>query len=148
MRRPVYLGLLPAPNAGVHDITALYLARFWAPGPNQQVFIRACQHRHGWEDAPQDYRARVPFKPAPLPPPALNDPFSIGPRRFPSSILHPPSSILFGCSLLPLGTHCPHPPCTRGTRFRRAAVAANVRWRSLLACHRRQSHCRELWRGT
>jgi hypothetical protein len=159
MRRPVYLGLLPAPNAGVHDITALYLARFWAPGPNQQVFIRACQHRHGWEGAPQDCRARVPSQPVPLPPPVPNDQLPIGPRRFPFSILHPPSSILVGCrsaalplclsplpprrlgvhpswtsSVLPLGTHCPHPPCTRGTRF--------------LACHRRQSHCRELWRGT
>jgi len=96
MRRPVYLGLLPVPKEGVHDITALYLARFRAPGPNEQVFIRSCQQRHGWESAPQDHSALVPPKPAPLPPPApngqfpiLNSQFSIGPRRSPSSILHP-----------------------------------------------------------
>jgi len=177
MRRPVYLGLLPAPREGVHDITALYLARFRAPTPNEQIFIRSCQHRHGWESVPQDHSARVPSKPAPLPPPSPNDPlpipnpqFSIGPRP---SILHPLSSILAGrgpaalcpCvtplpprrlglhpswtpSLLPLGTHWVHPPCTRGVYFRRASATANVRQRSFLACHRRKFRCRELWRGT
>ena len=66
MRQPVYLGLLPAPKQGVHDLMALYLARFRAPGPNEAVFIRVCQHRHGWESPPQDHRALVP-PPAALP---------------------------------------------------------------------------------
>ena len=162
MRRPVYLGLLPAPREGVHDITALYLARFRAPGPNQQLFIRSCQHRHGWQSFHQDHRALVPPQPAPLPPPAPNDPVSrearegsegefslLGLRLLralalkPSAPCNPCNSFNpfnpfnpFACtsSLLPLGTPRPHTPCTRGTRF--------------LACHRRQSHCRELWRGT
>ena len=122
LRHPVCLGLLPAPGQGVHDITALYLARFRAPRPNERVFICVGHHRHGWQSVPQDLSAIVPPMPAPLSQPAPNgqfpipnSQFSIGPRRFPSSILHPPSSILFGCSLLPPGTHRAHPQCTRGT---------------------------------
>ena len=72
MRRSVYLGLLPAPREGVHDITALYLARFRAPGPNQQLFIRSCQHRHGWKSVHQDHSALVPPKPALQSSPNLN----------------------------------------------------------------------------
>jgi hypothetical protein len=169
MRRPVYLGLLPVPKEGVHDITALYLARFRAPGPNEQVFIRSCQQRHGWESAPQDHSALVPPKPAPLPPPAPNDPFPIGPSRFapgfprhcnsltcwPAAKKSPNAVSSFNpfnpfnpFNILSPGTHRPHTPCTRGTRFPRAAATADVRRRSCLACHRRKSHCRELWRGT
>ena len=112
MRQPVYLGLLPAPREGVHDLMALYLARFRAPGPNEPVFIRVCQHRHGWESAPQDHRALVPrtraprllilililSRPLPLPAPndqlpILNSQFSIGPRRFPPSAPCSPSAL-------------------------------------------------------
>jgi len=144
MRRPVYLGLLPSPGEGVHDITALYLARFRAPGPNQQVFIRVCQHRYGWESAPQDLSACVPPEPAPQSPPNLN----------------PNPNLARHCALRTLALRPPHSPiriphsyrpsaaCTRGARFPRASVAANVSWRSLSACRRRKTHCRELWRGT
>ena len=40
MRRPVYLGLLRIPINGVSDITALYLARFHAPKPDEKVGLR------------------------------------------------------------------------------------------------------------
>jgi len=100
----VWLGLLPAPRPGVHDIMALYLARFRAPRPNERVFICVGHHRHGWQSVPQDLSAIVPPMPAPPSQPAPNgqfpihnSQFSIGPRRFPSSILHPLSSILAGC---------------------------------------------------
>ena len=144
MRRPVYLGLLPAPGEGVHDLTALYLARFQAPGPDQQVFIRACQHRQGWESAHQDHSALVPPKPAPLPPPASNDPFPILNSQFSIG----PSRFALGFPLHCPGTHRPHTPCTRETRIPRPSATAGVRRPSFLACHRRKSRCRELWRGT
>jgi len=68
MRRPVYLGLLPAPVNGISDITPLYLARFRAPEPGEQVFIQTRQHRHGWEGPAATHSALVPPTPAPLPP--------------------------------------------------------------------------------
>ena len=77
MRRPVFLGLLPAPINGVSDITPLYLARFPAPAPNQQVFIQTRQHRHGWEGPAATHSARVPPTPAPQPPrPSPCNPFN------------------------------------------------------------------------
>jgi hypothetical protein len=156
LRHPVCLGLLPAPGQGVHDITALYLARFRAPAPNERVFICASQHRHGWQSGPQDLSAIVPPMPAPLPPPApngqwpiLNSQFSIGPRRFPSSILHPLSSIF------PPGTHRAYPQCTRGTLSLHSPAPdlnfnpnLNLNLNLNRLCQRRKSCCRELWRGT
>jgi hypothetical protein len=148
MRRPVYLGLLPVPKEGVHDITALYLARFRAPGPNQQVFLRSCQQRHGWQSAPQDHSALVPPQPAPSSPPNLNPNLNLAHRRASHCALRPPHSALRTLPLLSRSLPYPHTPCTRGTPFPRASVAANVRRRSCLACHRRKSHRRELWRGS
>jgi hypothetical protein len=148
MRRPVYLGLLPLPREGVHDLTALYLARFRAPGPNQQVFLRTCQHRHGWQSAPQDYSALVPPKPAPRSPPDLNPDLNLACRRASHCALRPPHSALRTLPLLSRSLPRPHPPCTRGTRFPRPAATAGVRRCSLLPCHRRKFHCRELWRGS
>jgi hypothetical protein len=148
MRRPVYLGLLPVPKEGVHDITALYLARFRAPGPNQQVFLRACQQRHGWQSAPQDHSALVPPQPAPSSPPNLNPNLNLAHRRASHCALRPPHSALRTLPLLSRSLPYPHTPCTRGTPFPRASATAGVRRRSCLACRRRKSHCRELWRGT
>ena len=155
MRRPVYLGLLPAPREGVHDITALYLARFRAPTPNEQVFIRSCQHRHGWESVPQDHSARVPSKPAPQSPPNLNPNLNLARRRASHCTLRPPHSALRTLPILSRSSPYPHPPCTRGTRFPRASATADrprghqfVSIREIRVCHRRKFHCRELWRGT
>jgi len=67
MRRPVYLGLLPAPADGISDITPLYLARFRAPRPGEQVFICTRQHRHGWEGPAATHSGLGPPRPAPGP---------------------------------------------------------------------------------
>ena len=109
MRRPVFLGLLPTPADGVSDITALYLARFPAPAPNQQVFIQTRQHRHGWEGPAATHSALVPPKSgAPLPRPTLRTPHyrarRVGDRR----------------SLPP----CPRPPHSAFPTVREGAVGA------------------------
>ena len=147
MRRPVYLGLLLAPGEGVHDITALYLARFRAPEPNEQVFIRVCQHRHGWESPPQDLSALVPPN---LPGSreareGSEEEFSLGGLRLLRALR----------ATLPPHSPRPHTPCTRGARSPRASVAADrsrypqfVSIREIRVCHRRQSRRRELWRGS
>ena len=172
MRRPVYLGLLLAPGEGVHDITALYLARFRAPEPNEQVFIRVCQHRHGWESPPQDLSALVPPN-LPGSREAREDSeeeFSLGGLRLlralratpfgcgsaPQRLRVTPPRILRGPrATLPPPSPRPYPPCTRGLRFPRASVAADrsrypqfVSIREIRVCHRRQSRRRELWRGS
>ncbi|MGD0261253.1 MAG: hypothetical protein ABSD29_15685, partial [Verrucomicrobiota bacterium] len=136
MRRPVYLGLLRTPADGVSDITALYLARFPAPAPNQQVFIQTRQHRHGWEGPSATHSALVPPTPAPQPPQCyietsriLDKSSCARAKAYPGatpSILHPPSSILFGWASAalpsrpssPLPVHSPPSPrpytlCTR-----------------------------------
>jgi hypothetical protein len=48
-RNVSYLGLLPAPHAGLSDITALYVARFGEPPARQRVFIVTRQQKDGWE---------------------------------------------------------------------------------------------------
>jgi hypothetical protein len=44
-----YLGLLPAPDEGVSDITRQYLKKFGVPRDNSRVFIRTWQQVDGWE---------------------------------------------------------------------------------------------------
>jgi hypothetical protein len=163
MRRPVYLGVLPSPSEGVHDLTALYLARFRAPEPNEQVFIRVCQHRHGWESPPQDLSALLPPKP-----PGSREARDGSEEELSLLGLRPLRATPFGCGsapqrlcltpLPPLHTPSsprPHTPCTRGARLPRASATADrsrcpqfVSIREIRLCHRRQCHCRELWRGT
>ena len=48
-RNVSYLGLLAAPQAGLSDITALYVARFGEPLVGQRVFIVTRQQKDGWE---------------------------------------------------------------------------------------------------
>jgi hypothetical protein len=48
-RNVSYLGLLSAPQAGLSDITALYVARFGEPVVGQRVFIVTRQQKDGWE---------------------------------------------------------------------------------------------------
>ena len=62
-RNVCYLGLLPAPQAGFSDITALYIARYGQPPPGQRVFIVTRQQKNGWEDHDLVTTAIVPETP-------------------------------------------------------------------------------------
>ena len=59
-RKPVYLGLLPAPVGGVSDITELYVKRYGEPKAGERVFIRTRQQRNGWEGRNKDVSEVVP----------------------------------------------------------------------------------------
>jgi hypothetical protein len=48
-RNVSYLGLLPAAQNGLSDITALYVARFGEPPAGAKVFIVTLQQQDGWE---------------------------------------------------------------------------------------------------
>jgi len=63
-RNVSYLGLLPAPEAGLSDITALYVARYGEPGVGQRVFIVTRQQKNGWEAFDHETHEIVPGKPA------------------------------------------------------------------------------------
>jgi hypothetical protein len=62
-RNVSYLGLLPAPQSGLSDITALYVARFRAPRPGDKVFIVTRQQKDGWEGFDKETSEIVPEKP-------------------------------------------------------------------------------------
>ena len=63
-RNVSYLGLLPAPQVGLSDITPLYLARFGEPAVGQRVFIVTRQQKDGWEGFDHETHEIVPHKPA------------------------------------------------------------------------------------
>jgi hypothetical protein len=63
-RNVAYLGLLPAPQAGLSDITELYVARYGQPGVGRKVFIVTRQQKDGWEGPDQETNEIVPGKPA------------------------------------------------------------------------------------
>jgi hypothetical protein len=63
-RNVSYLGLLPAPQAGLSDITDLYIARYGEPAAGQRVFIVTRQQKDGWEGFDQETHEIVPDKPA------------------------------------------------------------------------------------
>ena len=63
-RNVCYLGLPPAPQNGLIDITDLYIARYGQPAPLQRLFIVTRQQKNGWEDYDQETNAIVPEKPA------------------------------------------------------------------------------------
>ena len=54
------LGLLPAANRGLSDITDLYVKTFGKPPVGSRVFIRTRQVIDGWEDDPLQTTAIVP----------------------------------------------------------------------------------------
>jgi len=54
------LGLLPAPDQGISDVTDLFLARFPAVPVGSRIFIRTVQHIDGWEDLSKQTSALVP----------------------------------------------------------------------------------------
>jgi hypothetical protein len=61
-RRFSLLGALPAPSAGVSDITELVVAKFGVLPANTRIFIRTCQVANGWEDEPTQANAVIPSK--------------------------------------------------------------------------------------
>jgi hypothetical protein len=166
-RHGTCLGLLPAPQHGISDITKLYLEAFGEPEPCRNLFIRTRQQRNGWEGEAKDVSELVPVNPlaaqngSALPPIGflLSEP--CGTRvavsaadRFPT---HP----------LPVRPPChrpTHQPCTRG-RYHTSAVALPLQYRSAggdprtfrtltpparlrhLPKPRQTRHCRELWHG-
>ena len=54
------LGALPDPDAGVSDITDLYVAKYGVPPAGTRIFIRTRQVADGWEDLQKDTTAVVP----------------------------------------------------------------------------------------
>jgi hypothetical protein len=58
------LGLLPAAEEGLCDITALYVARYGASRPGEKVFIVARQQKDGREGYDQETSEIVPESPA------------------------------------------------------------------------------------
>jgi hypothetical protein len=62
-RNVAYLGLLPAPQDGLSDITAIYVARYGEPRPGEKVFIVTCQQKDGWEGFDKETNEIVPEKP-------------------------------------------------------------------------------------
>src|ERR1019366_4080273 len=63
-RNVAYLGLLPAPQDGMSDITDLYVARYGEPRPGEKVFIVTRQQKDGWEGDDYETSEIVPEKPA------------------------------------------------------------------------------------
>ena len=63
-RNVAYLGLLPAPQDGMSDITEMYVARYGEPRAGQKVFIVTCQQKDGWEGYDKETNEIVPEKPA------------------------------------------------------------------------------------
>ena len=59
-RNVSYLGLLPAPEGSVSDITALYVARYGEPRTGEKVFIVTRQQKDGWEGFDQETSEIVP----------------------------------------------------------------------------------------
>ena len=62
-RNVAYLGLPPAPQAGLTDITPQYIARYGEPRPGQRIFIVTRQQKDGWECFDHETTAIVPEKP-------------------------------------------------------------------------------------
>jgi hypothetical protein len=63
-RNVAYLGLLPAPQDGMSDITEMYIARYGEPRPGEKVFIVTRQQKDGWEGDDYETNEIVPEKPA------------------------------------------------------------------------------------
>lgn len=62
-RNVSYLGLLPAAQDGLCDITAMYVARYGEPRPGDKVFIVTRQQKDGWEGFDKGTSEIVPEKP-------------------------------------------------------------------------------------
>jgi hypothetical protein len=62
-RNVAYLGLLPAPQDGMSDITDIYIARYGEPRAGEKVFIVTCQQKDGWEGFDRETNEIVSEKP-------------------------------------------------------------------------------------
>ena len=62
-RNVSYLGLLPASEDGMSEITDLYKAKFGEPRPGTKVFIVTCQQKNGWKGFDQESSAIIPDGP-------------------------------------------------------------------------------------
>ena len=54
------LGVKPAPERGVIDITDLFVGKYGVPRVGSRVFIQTFQVIDGWDDLPEQLSARVP----------------------------------------------------------------------------------------
>ena len=63
-RNVAYLGLLPAPQNGMSDITDIYIARYGEPRAGEKVFIVTRQQKNGWEGFDRETNEIVPEKSA------------------------------------------------------------------------------------
>src|ERR1017187_5375003 len=63
-RNVAYLGLLPAPQDGMSDITDIYIAKYGEPRAGEKVFIVTRQQKDGWEGDDYETNEIVPEKPA------------------------------------------------------------------------------------
>jgi hypothetical protein len=54
------LGVTPAPDGDLCDITALYVAKYGVPRPGKRIFIQTIQQINGWQDLPKPTTALVP----------------------------------------------------------------------------------------
>jgi hypothetical protein len=59
-RNVAYLGLLPPPEAGVADITDIYVAKYGPLRANTKIFIVTRQQKNGWEGPDKETSAVVP----------------------------------------------------------------------------------------
>jgi hypothetical protein len=166
-RHGTCLGLLPAPENGISDITEMYLEAFGDPEPGRKVFVRTRQQRYGWEGKANDLSELVPVNPL-----AAQRRTAVPNACFPLSrpcrtLL--PLCLAHGLPTLPLPViePCHRPmrkPCTRD-RHRASTGAPPLQYRSgagypgpgrkitppprprIPPEPRRTGHWRELWHG-
>ena len=62
-RNVSYLGLLPASEDGMSEITDLYKTKFGEPRPGTKVFIVTCQQKNGWKGFDVESSGIVPDRP-------------------------------------------------------------------------------------
>jgi len=77
-RHGTCLGLLPAPQNGISEITEMYLEAFGEPEPGGKVSVRTRQQRNGWEYRDKDVSELVPVNRL-----AAHSTTSVPPARFP-----------------------------------------------------------------
>ena len=54
------LGLAPAPQNGLCDISALYTAKYGVPAPGLKIWVSICATQSGWQDPPATFMQPVP----------------------------------------------------------------------------------------
>jgi hypothetical protein len=152
MRRPVYLGLIPAaawgkagPEGSCFDITDWYVGRFGEPGVGERIFIRTRQHRNGWESAAKDVSALIPARSARgAQAPGVTFP---APWRETLPMTHAPvfGFLRLGVDLWPFARCLPAFPATRVAGFSRLESPVQP-WRSRCraACTRGIRHSRAI----